>query len=221
MSSDPNDKGEKRPKSSQRAGLRLGPGIEPTESLLKNKKWMDEQKKSRNQLPAEHEELLGPYFRVSAPFRAKLSPPHEEGEVLVIKGRVWSHDDKGGLVATIDVWQTDSGGHYDNEEDHPAAGQPFVNRARLRCDDDGYYEFETVRPGAYKRGDTQHAAHIHFRVVCSSYVTCVTQLLFSDDEHLEKDPYRECSTVIDLTEKERNGKTYKEGVFNIVLAADA
>jgi hypothetical protein len=54
----------------------------------------------------------------------------------------------------------------------------------------------------------------------AGYVTCVTQLLFSDDKYLAQDPYRESSVVIDLTEVERNGRKYKEGFFPIVLTLE-
>src|SRR4051812_37152217 len=36
--------------------------------------------------------ILGPYYRAGAPFRAKITPPLEPGTVLLIKGRVWAHD---------------------------------------------------------------------------------------------------------------------------------
>src|SRR4051794_16050454 len=36
--------------------------------------------------------ILGPYHRKSAPFRAKVTPPLEPGETLVVRGGVWAHD---------------------------------------------------------------------------------------------------------------------------------
>src|SRR5271170_3835458 len=33
--------------------------------------------------------ILGPFYRSGAPFRAKITPPLEAGTVLVISGRVW------------------------------------------------------------------------------------------------------------------------------------
>jgi protocatechuate 3,4-dioxygenase beta subunit len=222
MSSDSNDKSKQEARPSTRDGLRLNPDVQPTKSLLTNKEWIKEIKERRKERPIKHEEFLGPFYRERAPYRAKLSLPYEEGEVLVIKGHVWSHDDKSPLAATMDVWQADSNGLYDNEEEAgPATEEVFINRVRLRCDEDGYYEFETVLPGAYKRGGIQHAAHIHFSVMYSNYVTCVTQLLFSNDKHLIEERYREWSVVIDLVEMERNGQKYKEGVFDIVLAPKA
>ena len=221
MSPNSNNESKKEAKPVRRDDLRLGSGVEPTKSLLADKRWIEELKNYREGRPTKYEQLLGPFFRDFAPYRAKLSPPYEEGEILVIKGRVWSYDDKSPLAATIDVWHTDSGGSYDNEVEVNSAGeQGFTNRARVRCDENGYYEFETILPGAYKRGGVQHAAHIHFCVMYAGYVTCVTQLLFSDDKYLAQDPYRESSVVIDLTEVERNGRKYKEGFFPIVLTLE-
>jgi protocatechuate 3,4-dioxygenase beta subunit len=123
-------------------------------------------------------------------------------------------------AAWLEVWQADAEGRYDNEDDETGGEQLFINRARIRCDEDGRFEFETVRPGAYARKEVQHAAHIHFYVMASGYVPCMGQLLFSDDEYLDQDPYREWSTVVELKEMERNGKKYKEGAFDIVLAPE-
>ncbi|MBV9925733.1 MAG: hypothetical protein JOZ96_12005 [Acidobacteria bacterium] len=141
--------------------------------------------------------------------------------MIVIKGHVWSYDEKLPVPATMDVWQADSGGRYDNEaQGVSAVEQVFINRASVKCDEDGYYEFETVRPGAYERRGVRHAAHIHIRVRHSGHVDCVTQILFSDDEYFAKDPYREYSAIVELKEVERNGKKYKEGVYDFVLALD-
>src|SRR5262245_30242334 len=36
--------------------------------------------------------ILGPYYRSGAPFRAKITPPLEQGKTLVVRGRVWGLD---------------------------------------------------------------------------------------------------------------------------------
>src|SRR5437868_3396669 len=47
-------------------------------------------------MPAQVTEpnILGPYYRQGAPYRGKITPPLEPGEVIVIRGQVWGHDTK-------------------------------------------------------------------------------------------------------------------------------
>jgi catechol 1,2-dioxygenase len=203
-------------------GDRLDAKVPVTKSYLTNKAWVEHIKgviEKGQRL--EHERLLGPFFREDAPYRAKITPPHEDGIVLVIKGRVWAHDTKEPLGgAKMNVWQADKHGHYDNEGPKHSPEHSFINRARIYCDRHGYYEFETIHPGPYKRDGVWRAPHIHFLVEYSGYTPMVTQLFFIGDPRLDEDPFREDSLTIQLREMQRNGKKYKEGVFDIVLTAE-
>ena len=91
--------------------------------------------------------IPGRFHRPGAPFRAKVSPPLEPGDVLLISGRVWGFDTKKPLAnAALDVWQANAKGRYDNDDPkNPPAKDVFKNRARLLTDENGYYEYETVR----------------------------------------------------------------------------
>src|SRR5437016_364730 len=101
------DSKNRSPKDALPKWDRLPSTAEPTKSLLDCDAWVEEIKRqSKIQLP-EHEQMLGPFFREDAPYRAKISPPHEKGTTIVITGRVWSHEDKSPLPATMDVWQAD------------------------------------------------------------------------------------------------------------------
>jgi protocatechuate 3,4-dioxygenase beta subunit len=214
----PNDPTNDKPDNTSTEEHRLPATVEPTKSLLDCQAWLEEIRRQAEIKPREHELNTGPYYLPDAPYRAKMSLPYENGTIVIIKGRVWSHEDKTPVEATMDVWQADQHGKYDNEESgQPTEKRVFRNRARVRCDEQGYYEIETIRPGPYSRGLTIHAAHIHFRVSFTGHVDCVTQLLFKGDSNIEKDPYHKYSEIIELTDVERNGQVYKVGIFNIVL----
>jgi len=175
--------------------------------------------KSMQTKPLPHQEQLGPYFLPDAPFRAKLAPPFEEGTVLIIKGCVWSAQERKGVPATMEVWHANSEGHYDNEDTEGSSTDfSFINRARVRCDDSGRFEFETVYPGGYPRNEQWRAPHIHLRVQYSGHVPCVTQIYFEGDEYVHVDPFVKDSIKVELSDKERNGNHYKEGEIEIVLA---
>ncbi len=91
---------------------------------------------------------LGPFYRSGSPYRAKLTPPFEEGTVLIVTGRVWSFATKKPLPNTLlDLWQVDN-----QTRDYSKGNGDFKNRARLLTDENGAYEFETVHPVPYQPG---------------------------------------------------------------------
>lgn len=166
--------------------------------------------------------ILGPYHRAGAPFRAKITPPLEPGTVLLIKGRVWGHDTRRPLGgAVIDIWQANSQGRYDNDDpEHPPAANVFVNRARIITDDSGYYEYETIHPGAYRIGpNAWRPPHIHYLVRHTGHQQLVTQLYFRGDPHQREDQFIKNSLIIELREQSVRNTSYKTGTFDIVLAA--
>ena len=185
------------------------PGVAPTAILPDTLK------------PTE-DNILGPYFRDSAPFRAKVTPPLAKGVPLLVRGRVWGFDTKKPLAgALLDIWQADADGRYDNDDPkNPPAKNVFVNRVRVLTDETGYYEFETIHPGAYKTGpDTWRPSHIHYLVRRSGYTNLITQLYFQGDRLNAKDEFIKPSLVIKLETAKVNGTTIEMGVFDVVLAA--
>jgi catechol 1,2-dioxygenase len=150
--------------------------------------------------------ILGPYFREGAPYRAKVSPPLAKGITLLIRGRVWGFDTKKPLVgAVLDIWQADTDGRYDNDDPNkpPAKG-----------------EYETIHPGPYKIGpDAWRPAHIHYLVRKAGYTNLITQLYFQGDKFNAKDEFIKPSLIIKLEVAKVNGTTIETGVFDVVLAA--
>ncbi len=166
--------------------------------------------------------ILGPYHRAGAPFRAKITPPLEPGTVLLISGRVWAQDTRRPLAnCTLDVWQANAQGRYDNDDpQRPPAATFFKNRARLITDENGYYEYETIHPGAYQIGpNAWRPPHIHYWVRHAGYRELVTQLYFQGDQHQQADQWIRQSLIIPLAVQQGpNNTNYKKGTFNIVLA---
>jgi catechol 1,2-dioxygenase len=166
--------------------------------------------------------ILGPYFREGAPFRAKVTPPLAKGIPLVIRGRVWGFDTKKPLpFAVLDIWQADHAGRYDNDDpNRPPAKGVYVNRARVATDETGYYEYETIHPGPYRTGpDTWRPSHIHYLVRKAGYANLVTQLYFKGDKFNDKDEFIKPSLIIALEPAKVNGTAIETGAFDIVLAA--
>ncbi|MBT4863780.1 MAG: hypothetical protein HON53_01490 [Planctomycetaceae bacterium] len=171
-----------------------------------------------------HPDILGPYFLQGAPFRGKVTPPLTKGDLLVMRGRVWGHDTKKPIAnALLDVWQADAEGSYDlTDPRNPPPRREFRNRIRLMTDENGYYEYETIRPGAYRIGPGASGfrpSHIHYMVQAGGYSKLITQLYFAGDRHLKTDRWASKSNLIIQPQKVKvTGGTYELGTFDIVLA---
>jgi len=192
--------------------LILRPDAEPTMSYDDDENYhyyLDAIYTQSSARPPTEPDVLGPYFRKNAPYRAKVTPPNEPGTTLVVSGRIWG----------IDIWQANAEGHYDNEDpNHPPAPNCFTNRVRLVADEHGRYEYETVHPGAYKMDPTTwRSPHIHYRVGHERYKRLVTQLFFRGDPYEDSDPFFKQSLAIQLQQVQANGKPLEKGVFDIVL----
>ena len=164
--------------------------------------------------------ILGPFFRQGAPYRAKITPPMEPGQLLVVRGRVWGFDSKKPLAGTVlDIWQANAQGRYDNDnpKNTPKKGV-FHNRARLITDETGYYEFETIKPGRYKIGPkTWRPSHVHYLIRKPGYKSLVTQLYFKGDPYNRSDRFIKRSLIIDPETVKSERGSYLLGTFDIVL----
>ena len=171
---------------------------------------------------ATEDNILGPFHRPSAPFRAKITPPLEPGTVLLISGRVYGLDTRKPLVnAVLDIWQANAKGRYDNDDPNkPPAKDVFLNRARLVTDETGYYEYETIHPGAYKIGQNLwRPAHVHYLVRHPGYKELITQLYFKGDPHNKTDHWIKESLTIEPRQEKAGATAYEVGAFDIVLAS--
>ena len=178
-----------------------------------------------------HPDILGPFWASGAPFRGKVTPPLEPGELLVIRGRVWSHKTKKPLANTVlDVWQADIKGRYDFQDSPATDARPLVggkqpkrtdfkNRIRLLTDEAGYYEYETIKPASYQAGSQIRPSHIHYMAQAGGHQRLITQIYFKGDKHIAQDPWASKSPLIINLQKEKCAKgTYLAGHFDLVLA---
>ncbi|MCE4542293.1 protocatechuate 3,4-dioxygenase subunit beta [Sphingobium sp. WTD-1] len=120
------------------------------------------------------------------------SAPH--GQRIRISGRVL--DDSGRPVPNtiVEIWQANAAGRYIHRNDNwDAPLDPnFTGAGRVITDDQGWYSFTTIRPGAYPWGNHHNAwrpAHIHLSLLGPAFATrLVTQIYFPDDPLIEIDP---------------------------------
>jgi protocatechuate 3,4-dioxygenase beta subunit len=146
-------------------------------------------------------DVEGPMYTDEPPFRKKIYEEYEgmgDDDPLFVRGTVRSTDGSPLPGAVVDVWQTGPAGGYDIWDER----QPEGNfRGRVRAEEDGAYEFQTMLPkpytvptvgptGRYLEAIGQHPwrpAHIHFKVTAPGHQRLVTQVFFPDDPYLEND----------------------------------
>jgi protocatechuate 3,4-dioxygenase beta subunit len=121
-------------------------------------------------------------------------PREPQGQRIIVAGRVLDEDGRPVPQALVEVWQANAGGRYWHVKDqHPAPLDPnFTGAGRTITDADGWYEFTTIKPGAYPWRNHDNAwrpAHIHFSLFGTSFRTrLVTQMYFPDDPMFPYDP---------------------------------
>ncbi len=145
--------------------------------------------------------VLGPFY--TGPQRELVNGDsillrEEDGEPLVLRGRVANEHGIPIAGAKVEVWQTATNQLYDVQD----AEQPHGHlRATFRTDADGHYEFKTVMPVSYPIPSDGPAgqllgklgrhpfrpAHVHFMVSAPGYRTLVTHLFLAGDKYLQSD----------------------------------
>ena len=91
--------------------------------------------------------------------------------------------------AMVELWQSDHAGAYpDPFRDGRGPRPPFVHYGRLPTGDDGWCEFETIRPGVVADGSGQ-AAHINVCLFARGLLRQIhTRVYFAGDPALASDP---------------------------------
>jgi catechol 1,2-dioxygenase len=152
--------------------------------------------------PGTAANVEGPFWRPGAPrYRspAALVGPDEPGEPLVLAGTVTDATTRDPLPgAELDLWQTNSDGHYDQED--PALPEWHL-RGVVVADGDGRYEVRLVRPLAYQVPTSgpvgrllaaigKHPwrpAHTHLKVSAPGHATLTTMAYYAGDPWLSDD----------------------------------
>ena len=150
-------------------------------------------------LPQRLTEITGPLLgegRVTAA-DADLTRQHDgepQGQRIIVHGRVLDSDGRPVPHTLVEIWQANAGGRYRHVVDNwPSPLDPnFTGLGRTITDDQGRYEFVTIKPGAYPWGNHDNAwrpAHIHFSLFGRAFIQrLVTQMYFPDDPLFFQDP---------------------------------
>ncbi len=109
------------------------------------------------------------------------------GERIILHGRVLDENARPVPNTLVEIWQANAGGRYRHKKDtYLAPIDPnFGGCGRTISDEDGYFYFRTVKPGAYPWRNTVNnwrPAHIHVSVFGSAFIQrLITQCYFEGD----------------------------------------
>ncbi|RKF05481.1 protocatechuate 3,4-dioxygenase subunit beta [Oceaniradius stylonematis] len=109
------------------------------------------------------------------------------GPRIIVHGRVTDEMGRPVPNALLEVWQANAGGRYRHKkESYLAPLDPnFGGCGRVLTDEQGFYEFRTIQPGAYpwpNGGNDWRPAHIHFSLFGTAFAQrLITQMYFEGD----------------------------------------
>lgn len=116
------------------------------------------------------------------------------GERILVHGRVVDELGRPQRGTLVEIWQANAGGRYRHVKDgYLAPLDPnFGGCGRTLTDDSGYYQFLTIRPGAYpwpNRANDWRPMHIHFSVFGRAFgQRLITQMYFEGDPLISRCP---------------------------------
>jgi len=162
----------------------------------------------------------GPFYTENPPTieANQLASEAETGKRIIISGRIFNLNCGEYIPNTVvDIWHANDAGQYDN--------QGFNLRGKTISNEQGFYVFETIKPGKYLNGNQYRPAHIHFKITPPDFDTLTTQLYFEGDTDIPADAAASANSgqfdatnrIIPLTENS-DGKL--EGTWDIVISGE-
>jgi catechol 1,2-dioxygenase len=170
--------------------------------------------------------VFGPFHRLGAPelpAGGNIAHRDRTGTPALIGGRVLDLDGKPIAGALLDVWQTQSNGLYDAQDQDPDA---LHMRGKFRTDAEGRYLVRTVVPvnypipsdgpvGRMLKATGRHPwrpAHTHFVVSADGYEPVTTHIFDRTDPYLRSDAVFAVkeSLIVDFARHEKPDEKAKE-----------
>ena len=122
---------------------------------------------------------------------ADLVTPDASGTRIRIEGQVLDGDGMPINDAMIEIWQADAQGRYAHPRDNRARpNTKFTGFGRSATDKNGFYSFDTIKPGPVPGPNGQpQAPHIVFCIFSRGMLRQIyTRLYFSDEAGNAADP---------------------------------
>ena len=156
---------------------------------------------SRRPKGATPNTVRGPFYRADAPHQQLGASISFDGvgDPLFVAGNVKDLDGQPIGNATIETWQANAEGFYENQQ--PDRQPEFNLRGIFRTDQAGSFSYQTVRPAGYgvpedgpvglllrKAGyPLRRPAHLHFIIKAPGFETITTHVYDGSDPHIAED----------------------------------
>jgi protocatechuate 3,4-dioxygenase beta subunit len=162
----------------------------------------------------------GPFYTSNAPAiqNDQLADVNEVGTRIIISGQVYNLSCSEVIPNTeIDIWHANDAGEYDNIG--------YNLRGKTTTNSQGFYVFESIKPGLYLNGSTFRPSHIHFKIIPPGFSTLITQLYFQGDPYIPTDAAASITSgSFDATNRIipliSNSNGDLEGTWDIVIDGD-
>lgn len=159
----------------------------------------------------------GPFYTANAPSiqNNQLADISEAGTRIIISGLVYNLECSEVIPNTeIDIWHANDAGGYDNTG--------YNLRGKTTTNSQGFYFFESIKPGLYLNGATFRPSHIHFKITPPGFNTLITQLYFQGDTYIPTDAAASITSgAFDATNRiiplVSNSNGDLEGTWDIVI----
>jgi protocatechuate 3,4-dioxygenase beta subunit len=162
----------------------------------------------------------GPFYTANAPSiqNNQLADINEAGTRIIISGQVYNLDCLEVIPNTeIDIWHANDSGGYDNIG--------YNLRGKTITNSQGFYVFESIKPGLYLNGTAFRPSHIHFKITPPGFDTLITQLYFQGDPYIPTDAAASITSgAFDATNRiiplASNSNGDLEGTWDIIIDGD-
>ncbi|MCT6825204.1 protocatechuate 3,4-dioxygenase subunit beta [Bartonella apis] len=144
------------------------------------------------------------------------------GQRIVVYGRVLDENGNGVPGTLLEFWQANAGGRYRHKkETYLAEIDPnFGGCGRTITDENGFYMFRTIKPGAYpwpNGVNDWRPAHIHFSIFGHAFAQrLITQMYFEGDPMIWQ-----CPIVKTIPDTEAIGRLIAKLDRNATIPMDA
>ncbi|WP_303852757.1 protocatechuate 3,4-dioxygenase subunit beta [Bartonella apis] len=144
------------------------------------------------------------------------------GQRIVVYGRVLDENGNGIPGTLLEFWQANAGGRYRHKkETYLAEIDPnFGGCGRTITDENGFYMFRTIKPGAYpwpNGVNDWRPAHIHFSIFGHAFAQrLITQMYFEGDPMIWQ-----CPIVKTIPDPEAIGRLIAKLDRNATIPMDA